>query len=211
MRAVLGSKLNSRVLSVVAWTAFAVAMATADSASAQTTAYAVGQGSPNNVVIGIPVTASIGGSCGFSTAPNASHNFPDLDTGFLADTSFVLNCNGASRIAVVSANGGLKTAAAAVPGYSTLAPYSVALHVVGNGGLTSDGSCAVADLTATAAAPCTFRGPVTPSVGLKLNGPSTAQVGSYIRVSAPVYSGAATLVASSAYADTLTVTLSASL
>lgn len=187
------------------------AYALAGTASAQTTAYAVGQGAPNNIVLSIPVTASVGGFCGFATAPNASHSFPGLDNGFSADTGFVLNCNGASRIAVVSANGGLKTNAPVVTGYTDLAPYTVTVHMVGNAGLTSDGACAVSDLTATAASPCSFRGPVTPSVGLKLNGPSNGQAGSYIRVSAPVYAGAATLVASSAYADTLTVTLSASL
>lgn len=187
------------------------ALAVAGGAQAQTTAYAPGQGTPNSIVVGIPVTASVGGSCGFSTAPNASYNLPELDTGFTRDTGFVLNCNAASRMAVVSANGGLKSSAPIVTGYTNLAPYTVALRMNGNAGLFSEASCAAADLTSTAAAPCTFRGPVTPSVGLKLNGPSVAQSGSYVRVSAPVYSGAATLVASTAYADTLTVTLGASI
>lgn len=182
------------------------ACALAGTASAQT--YYAG-GAP--AVLSIPVTASVGGSCGFATAPTATHNFPDLDTGFSADTGFVLNCNGASRIAVVSANGGLRSLAPAPGGYTNIAPYTVAVHMVGNAGLTSDASCLVADLSASAATPCTFRGPVTPSVGLKLNGPSNGQAGSYIRVSAPVYAGSDNLVASSAYEDTLTVTLSASL
>ena len=207
MRTASGSR--SVVVALAASAMGLIALGFADRALAQTTV--VAGGNPANIVVGIPVTASIGGSCGFSTAPNDSHSVPDLDTGFTKDTGFVLNCNGASRLAVVSANGGLKSSAPAVGGYSNLAPYTVAVRMNGNGGVFSEDNCPVASLSASAPAPCAFRGPVMPSVGLELNGPSNGQAGSYVRVSAPVYSGTDTLVASTAYSDTLTVTLSASI
>jgi len=185
-------------------------------AQAQTTAYASGQGvgGPDRIAFGIPVTASVGGSCGFATglAPNGNYTFANFDSvGFSADTGFTLNCNGPSRLAIVSANGGLLASGTAVSGYANLAPYTVDVRMTGNGGTVSDASCAAATLTSSTASPCVLRGPVTPTVGLKLNGPSNGQAGSYVRVSAPVYAGSNVLIADGAYSDTLTVTLGASL
>ena len=184
----------------------------APSAKAQT-AYAVGQGSPNNIVLGIPVTASVGGACGFATgtAPNATYTFANFDAGFSQDTGFTLNCNGPSRLAVVSANGGLLASAPTVTGYTNLGAYSVVVNMAGNGGVSSTATCAASTLTASAASPCALRGPVTPTVGLRLGVPSNGQTGSFVRVTAPAYAGSDVLIASSAYTDTLTVTLGASL
>lgn len=182
----------------------------ASSAEAQT-AYAVGQGGPNNIVLGIPVTASVGGACGFATgaAPNASYTFANFDAGFSANTSFTLNCNGPSRLAIVSANGGLLASGPVQIGYTNLAAYSVEVNMAGNGAVVSNATCAASTLTSSGT--CLFRGPVTSSVGLKLDAPSNGQTGSYVRVAAPAYTGSDVLIASSTYTDTLTVTLGASL
>jgi hypothetical protein len=184
----------------------------AGAARADTTAYAVGQGSPNFIPLAIPVTASVTTSCGFATngAPNDQYNAANLDQGFSHDTSFTLQCSAPLRMAVVSANGGLLTPGAAPSGYTAIAPYDVSLNIVGDGGVTATGACAAATLTAASSTPCTFRGPASTSQGLKLNGPSNNQPGSYVRISAPLYAGPNLLLVSSGYADTLTVTLSVS-
>lgn len=179
-------------------------------AMAQTTAYASGQGSPNNIVLSIPVTATVGAQCGFESAPDATYNFPDLDLGFTQDTGFTLACNNASRVAIVSQNGGLLASGTAPAGFTTLAPYSVTLYLEGDS-TTATGTCEVATLTASASSPCAFRGPASTTEGLELSGAATSTTGSYVRISAPVYTDTANLVASSGYADVLTVTLSAAL
>ncbi len=174
---------------------------------AQTTAYAVGQGAPNSIALSIPVTASVGGRCSFKTgsAPSGTYNQPDFDlTGLNHDFPFQLDCTGASRVAVVSANGGLKTAGTAGAGYLTLAPYKVDLNLVGNT-QTVTANCQVATLLAGSS--CSFVGPASTAQGLRLPGASFNQNGSYLRVSAPAYSGANVLVAGT-YSDTLTVTVS---
>jgi len=190
--------------------AVAIALAAFSAAQAQTTAYEPGEGSPNNIVLSIPVTASVGGQCGFSTAPTGSYHDPDLTDGFgNQDFPFTLQCTVASRVAVVSSNGGLKTSIGAVPsGYTDLVPYNVELNLVGDSGVTPQTAlCAVANLVA--AGSCTFRGPANTATGLRLDGPSNNQVGSFVRVSAPGM-GSSIFVASNGYADTLTVTLSPS-
>ncbi len=176
------------------------------------TAYAVGQGSPNNITLSVPVTASVGGQCGFSTAPNGAHYDPDLTDGIPnVDFPFVLECTVASRVAIVSSNGGLKASVGPVAsGYTDLVPYNVALNLVGDSVAPVSGSCAAATLAAASGAPCAFRGPATTSQGLRLSGTSVNQTGSYVRVSAPGYSSGDVFVASNTYADTLTVTVSAS-
>ncbi len=175
-------------------------------AQAQTTA--VAGGSPANITLSIPVTASVATRCSFSVS--GTYDAPEITTGFTHDFGMTLQCSTAVRVAVVSANGGLLAAVATPPlGYGRLAPYDVALSLVGNSGVpTVTATCAVAMLTATAGAPCTFRGPAGSSQGLRLGGASTAASGSYLRVSAPVYAGSETLIASTTYADTLTVTVS---
>lgn len=184
----------------------------AGTAAAQT-AYADGQGSPNSIVLAIPVTASVGGSCGFATgaAPDAVHNIADADLGFTRDTGFTLNCSGPSRIAVVSQNGGLLTSGQAPAGYTLSLPYSVDLNMAATNGDIAAASCLAETLTAAAVSPCSFRGTANLTTGLRLGSASAGQGGSYVRISAPVYSGGSIPAASTAYSDTLIVTLAASL
>ncbi|MGH6652307.1 MAG: hypothetical protein ACREB7_14385 [Sphingopyxis sp.] len=178
-------------------------------AAAQTTAYAAGQGSPNQIVLSIPVTASVGGRCAFATggAPSGTYDQPNFDViGLNHDFTFALECTGPSRVAVVSTNGGLKTAGSAPTGYSTLAPYDVTLNLVGSSA-TANQTCQVATLVTGST--CTFLGPASTAQGLRLASNSINQTGTYLRVSAPPYAGATQLVSGN-YADTLTVTVSAS-
>lgn len=188
----------------------AAALLWAGGAAAQT-AYAVGQGSPNSITVPIQVTASVGGACGFDIAPDGDYFFANLDLGFTQDTVFAINCNGASRVAVTSANGGLLAGGTAPNGFSLIAPYTVELSLVGDDSVTAAASCAAADLALSAASPCSFRGTASEIVGLELGGPADGTSQSYVRISAPAYSGPEALVAASGYEDTLTVTLAASL
>lgn len=163
-----------------------------------------------SIQLPIPVTASIGGRCQFAAngAPNGSYDAGAIDTtAWTHDFGFVIDCNIASRVAVVSNNGGLKTASPTTTGYTDLAPYTVQLTLQGDSTSVSD-SCAVANLTASAATACNFRGPASTTNGLRLPGASQSQPGSYVRVSAPAYPGSDILVAGQ-YADTLVVTISA--
>lgn len=162
-------------------------------------------GSPSQATLSIPVTASVAAPCGFVTAPDGSHDEPDFDDhAWQVDFPFVIDCNVASRVAVVSANGGLKTPGSVPAGYTTLAPYDVSLNVVQNSG-TATGSCAVANLISGGS--CPFVGPAAVGQGLAV-AVSQNQPGSYVRVSAPAYAGADVLIASEDYVDTLIVTLS---
>lgn len=188
-----------------------LAAAAAMPAQAQVTAIA--GGSPDHITLDVPVTASIGGSCGFKdgNAPNGTRDVGEITTGFSTDFPFVLQCTGPLRMAVVSANGGLLASTGTLPtGYSNKAPYDVTLHVVGASATTAEASCQAGVLTTTAGVPCSFRGPATTSQGLRLNVASYDVPGSYLRVSSAAYAGAAILAASNTYTDTLTVTLSAS-
>lgn len=190
----------------------AIGIALLPQGAAAQTVYADGQPGVvgGNRQLPVMVTASVGGHCGFATgsAPSGTYSQPDFDVlGLNHDFTFALDCTGPSRVAVVSANGGLLTAGSVPTGYITLAPYTVALNVVGSTA-TATGSCAVSSLTATSGAPCTFRGPVSQSQGLLLNSTSVNQPGTYLRVSAPAYGGPGSLVSGS-YSDTLTVTVSA--
>lgn len=192
--------------------AVAIAVTSGIPSAAAQTAYAVGEGSPNNIQLTVPVTATVGGQCGFSTAPNGSHHDNDLTDGIPnVDFPFVLECTVASRVAIVSSNGGLKASAGVIPvGYTDLVPYNVLLNLVGDSVSPVSGACAAASLSATSGAPCSFRGPASTTVGMNLPGSSVGQTGSYVRVSAPGYTSGDIFVASNTYADTLTVTVSAS-
>lgn len=182
-----------------------LAFGAASNAQAQTTAYAVGQGTPNSITLTIPVTASVQAACGFATAPSGTHNEPNFDDhAWTHDFGFTIDCSTASRVAVVSSNGALRTGGVAPTGYTTSAPYNVTLNVVQNSGVAT-GTCPVANLTTGGS--CTFVGPASASQGLAV-AVTQNQPGSYLRVSAPAYAGADVLVASTGYADTLTVTLS---
>jgi hypothetical protein len=179
---------------------------------AQTTAYAPGHGSPNSIVLNVPVTASVNSHCGFATggAPSGTFNQPNFDsTGFSHDFLFQLDCTGPVRVAVVSANGSLLAPGSPPSGYAAAAPYDVELNLVGDSGPPANASCAVATLTPSSS--CNFVGPASSSQGLLLSVASNGLTpDSYLRVSAPIYSGPSILVASAGYTDTLTVTLSAS-
>lgn len=184
-------------------------IAFASPAFAETTAYAVGQGSPNQITDSINVIASVGGRCGFVTAPSGSHNEPSFDDhAWQKEFPFQLDCTGAFRMAVLSANGGLVTSGVAPQGYSTKAPYDVSLHVVGNAATATSLSCSAESLTAGAS--CSYAGTASNTNGFYHAGPSTNQTGSYVKVSAPAYSGQSVLVSGN-YEDTLTVSVAAAL
>ncbi|HEY0044644.1 MAG TPA: hypothetical protein VGB62_08855 [Allosphingosinicella sp.] len=175
-------------------------------AAAQTaTAYAGG----NPVVLSIPVTASVGGRCGFADglAPSGTISQADFDrTGLQGEVAFTLNCTGPSRVAVVSKNGALVASGSAAPGYTASAPYDVTLNLVGNSVRTS-ATCAAATLKDGGS--CQFRGPASTAQGLRLAGASTGQTGSSVRVSAPAATAGATPQRiAGTYTDTLTITLS---
>ncbi len=195
-----------------AWPVGALLLFAVSAGPAWAQATATAQGSPSNITLTIPVTASVASSCGFASngVPSETFAIPtELNSAFTHDVGFMLQCTVASRIAVVSKNGGLKTPAAAPNGYTALRNYNVALHVVGDTGVSAvDGSCAVATLKSTDAT-CAFYGAASPTVGLNLNGSSYNQGGSYLRLSSAIYAAPAVLVASNNYSDTLTVTLSA--
>lgn len=181
----------------------------ATDAHAQVTAYA--GGSPSNIVLSIPVTASVGGRCGFApgAAPNGSTDVGEVNNAFTADFPFTLQCTVPFRAAVISQNGGLLTSTSAVSGYTNLAPYLVDLNLVGDSGVGSaSATCDTGDLKTTSGATCGFKGPATTTQGLRLNGASYDVPGSYLRVHRAAYAGASILVASNTYADALTVTLS---
>ena len=172
------------------------------------TAYANGYG-PSSLQIAVPVIATVGGRCGFATggAPSGTKIAGAIDeNAWLQDFGFTLECTGPSRLAITSANGGLKTSGNSAPGYAVLAPYDVAVSITRSGGVTS-GNCAASELLEGATGNCPLRGTASPTVGLFVASPSFALSGSYVRLSAPAYSGPGVLVAGS-YSDTLTLTIS---
>ena len=180
-------------------------------AHAQTTAYAAGDGGPgpSEIRLNVPVTASVGGRCGFAdgAAPSGNFNQPDFDVvGLNFEVPFELECTGPSRVAVVSANGGLLAGGTAVSGYTTLAPYAVTLNLVG-ASTSANASCEAGTLVAGST--CAFVGPASTSQGLRLAATSLEQSGTFLRITAPPYAGPLQLVQGS-YADTLIVTVSAS-
>lgn len=193
---------------IVGWMlALPALLVAAEPAGAQTTAFAAGQGSPNQIVLQVQVQASVGGRCGFAATgvPTGSFDQPNFDvSGFTHDFPFQLECTGPSRVAVVSSNGGLLTGGAVPVGYAAKAPYDVALHLVGANS-TVDATCAAATLTAGGT--CPFRGPATTGQGLRLAASSINQGGTFLRVSAPAYAAPDVLAAGN-YADTLIVTVS---
>lgn len=166
------------------------------------------------VTLVLPVTASVGGRCGFTAnnAPTGSFDAGQIDqSGWSNRFPFMLNCNGAARVAVTSANGGLRTSILpASPGYSGLAPYTVQLALVGTGGTSASGQCEASTLVTGASAPCSFSGPASQSQGMRIAPSSQNLTGAYLQVSAPAYAGPDVLVQGT-YSDTLTVTVSASI
>jgi hypothetical protein len=198
------------LLALAAISTIASQHAASQHARAQVTAYAAGQGAVNSVEVGVEVRASVLGRCGFATggAPSGSVDQANFDqSGFTKDFAIQLNCTGASRIAVSSANGGMATSEAGGTGYQTKAPYDVALYVAADNGSNATATCAAATLSAGGT--CSFAGSAGTATGLRLAGASTKANGSYLRVSAPAYSGT-DMLAAGRYADTLTVTISVS-
>lgn len=190
---------------------FGVAAALASSpAAGQGISPTVYYGQPG-IPLSVPVIAMVGGRCEFATdaAPHGVYNAGQIDVvSWTNDFAFTISCNTASRVAVISTNGGLKTTASANdPGYVGLAPYNVTLNLDGNTSASS-ASCPVRDLVAGALNPCSFAGPATSTRGLRLVGPSENQPDSYLRVSAGAYAGPGTLVSGS-YTDTLIVSIAA--
>jgi hypothetical protein len=168
---------------------------------------------PANAVFQIPVTASVGGTCGFvpGSEPNANVDAGAIDTvAWTQDVPFVVNCTAPWRIAISSQNGALKTAIPGATGYATQAPYDVALTLPWNDGTTSgtiNASCPVAQVDlAAGSTTCSFEGAASPTNG-QLVPRSVGLVGSKVTVSAPAYAGPDVLVAGT-YNDTLTVTIS---
>lgn len=162
---------------------------------------------PANAVLSVPVKASVGGSCGFQTAPNANIFNPNIDTtAWSNQVAFVPECTAPWRIAVSSQNGALKSAATVAPGYTNAAPYDVALNVASDSGPVTS-NCPVAQIDqALGSSACSFKGTASPTNGL-LVPRSFGLAGSYIQVSAPAYAGPGTLVQGT-YNDTLVVTIS---
>jgi hypothetical protein len=176
---------------------------------------AVEGGSPDHLELALRVTASVAAQCGFAdgAAPQGSYVAPDIEAGFTHEFAFSVQCKGPSRVAVESRNGGLRIPVVGIPaGYSGLANYRVTLHLVGNTGVpVANADCEASSLSVAALQPCEFRGPSSATRGLLLAGPSARISGSYLRIGAARRTGGDILVASAAYADTLTITLSAAM
>jgi hypothetical protein len=194
----------------VAAAAFAVAAsqpAMAQVSQEQTAYYNYGT-KPSYAELKIPVTATVGGRCGFVTAPEANLNVGQIDTaGWSKPVQFEPQCTAMWRIAITSANGGLVTPATGLPaGYGNRAPYDVALNIVTDAGVVEPAPCTAASLQNVAGATCDFKGTASPTQGLLLTR-SFQQAPSTITVSAPAYAGPDVLI-SGTYQDTLTVTVS---
>jgi hypothetical protein len=170
------------------------------------TVYAPG----GNRALQVRVTAAVAQRCGFVSAPSGIHNQPDFSTTtWSVDFPFTLDCNVPSRVAAVSASGGLSTPGAPPAGYANKTTYDVVLNLVGNDG-TAPVSAQCAAATLTQGSTCSFVGPASTSQGLRLTGPAILQGGSFVRIIGKPYAGSDLLIAGT-YSDTLTVTVSPSL
>lgn len=182
----------------------------AGTAQAQGVQTAYAGGSP--IVLTIPVTASIGGRCGFADGalPAGSFHKANFDqSGFSAQFDFSLNCTGPSRVAIASANGGLLTQAGSATGYRDKADYQISLNLQASDGSKAQASCAASAVAGGGA--CAFAGTASASQGLHLAASAINQPGSYVRVSAPAQSAALPSLVEGTYSDVLTVTVSPSL
>lgn len=182
----------------------------AGTARAQSTQTAYAGGSP--IVLTIPVTASVGGRCGFADGalPSGNLHKDNFDqSGFSAQFDFSLNCTGPSRVAVASANGGLLTQAATAAGYRNKADYQILLNLQASDGSKAQASCAAS--TATSGGSCAFAGTASTTQGLQLAAAAVNQPGSFVRVSAPAQVAGLSPLVEGAYSDVLTVTVSPSL
>lgn len=157
----------------------------------------------------VPVTATVGGRCGFNAAgvPSGVWDAGAIDLpGWSHQFNFMLECTGLSKVAVTSANGGLKIASApTAPGFTGIAPYNVRLNVLHNSG-TVVSSCLAGTLAASGSG-CAFKGDATLGQGIQIPSASYNLGNSFLEVSyaAPVTSN---LLAAGDYTDTLTITVS---
>lgn len=166
-----------------------------------------GAPAPDKAVLTIPVTASVGGTCGVQTPFDVTVYNPNIDTtGWTNQVAFMPECTARWRIAVSSLKGAMRSDAPIEAGYTNVAPYDVALHINSDDGAI-DSSCPVAQIDqALATSPCAFHGTATNTDGLSV-ARSFQLSGTYIQVSAPAYPGPNRLV-EGFYTDTLTVTVS---
>lgn len=166
-------------------------------------------GKPSKAVLTIPVKASVGGQCGFATAPNATRNVGQIDVNPWNEVvNFVPECTAPWRIAITSQNGGLQhtTAGAQPAGYAAKATYTIALSINNDGTpnpLTR--SCDVTQVYGSGSG-CDFNGTASTTNGL-LVPRSYGLAESNITLSAPAYVGPGVLI-SGTYQDTLVVTVS---
>ena len=176
-------------------------------ARAETVQTAYAGGTP--VTLTIPVTASIGGRCGFAdgSLPAGSFNKDNFDLqGFSAEFDFSLNCSGPSRVAISSSNGGLLASAPAPSGYANKADYQVTLNLAANDGSKAQASCAASLLQSGGT--CSFAGKASATQGLQLNTAAVNQSGSYLKIAAPAQALTNAVLVEGSYADVLTVTVS---
>ena len=158
----------------------------------------------------IKVTASVGGACGFASAPSDNYSVSDIDTAdWFRQKDFNLDCNVASRVAVISTNGGLKTTSPITTGYTNLAPYTVDLFLQGST-TTSSGSCTAASLKDGTCTDFYGTAQIGQTAGLRLASSSVNIPGSYIKLRAPAYGFAGpNLLINGTYSDTLTISVAA--
>jgi hypothetical protein len=172
--------------------------------------------------IQLKVTATVGGRCGFATAPSGTLDFPNFDaTNNTKSAEFILDCTGPSRVAVTSAFGGLRNGTAALQsGYSNLASYAVNLRLTPTTGdpVTLGSPCPSEVLRqsspASGSMECNgLRGTASfnGATGLRLGSSSTGKT-SFIEVNVgPNTIGSSSTMIDGSYSDTLTVTVAASL
>jgi hypothetical protein len=171
-----------------------------------------GPSGPNEIDVGVLVTAEIPSSCGTTTLPNATVNVGELNA-VIANTQVALtiNCSAAFRMGLVSSNGGLRSGVAAPAGYTNLRDYNVSLHIVDNTLAGNDSStCHASQLTTGSSACLNLIGPATSSApGFRVANASNNQSGSYLLISNTALTGSNILVSDNGYTDTLTITLTA--
>lgn len=190
---------------------FAICAGLATGAEAQTAYFGGYNGNPDHLTVMVPVTASVGGVCGFAPAlaPSGTFDAGDIRNAFSHNFGFTLECTVPLRMAVTSQNGGLQTASTTTTGYTNIETYSVTLDIKGANSSEVSGTCNTSQLLVTlGSSTCTFFGTASTSNGLLLNNPSFDIGGSFVGVSNGAgYSGSNILIAAN-YSDTLTVTLS---
>ena len=171
-----------------------------------------GPTSPNDIALSIPVTATIGTTCGTTTLPNATVNVGELNAVIPnTQVALTIQCTAAFRMGLVSSNGGLRSGVVAPTGYTNQRDYNVSLHIVDNTLAGHDSStCLASQLTTGSSACSNLIGPAASSApGFRVASASTNQSGSYLLISNANLTGSNILVSDTGYTDTLTITLTA--